>query len=206
MSQSANLYGNVVAQALEGNVNVVGHPLKMGLLGGGYTPDLLHHVHWSDVSGQEITGAGYTAGGATLSSVSLAVTGGAAWTQAWAAANSYAYGRIIRPAPANGFLYRAVQAGTTGGTQPSFPAVEGETVVDSGVVWSCLGTTLTVLTSAAVTWTTATFTAYFAVLYDSTTGVLIALQSFGAAQQPSAINYTITPDPALGWAVLSPPG
>lgn len=37
--------------------------------------------------------------------------------------------------PGNGFFYYALTAGTTGGSSPAFPVVEGQTVNDNGVVW-----------------------------------------------------------------------
>lgn len=42
-----------------------------------------------------------------------------------------------------------------------------------------------------VVWTNATFTAYHAVIYNATTGRLIASIDFGGAQSPSGVNFTI---------------
>jgi hypothetical protein len=38
----------------------------VALLGSGYTPNIDTNIFWSDVSANEVTGTGYTAGGATI--------------------------------------------------------------------------------------------------------------------------------------------
>ena len=40
-----------------------------------YTPDVANHTQWSDVSANEITGTGYTSGGATIQNALLTRTG-----------------------------------------------------------------------------------------------------------------------------------
>lgn len=56
-------------------------------------------------------------------------------------ANSTAYtvGDIVVPATPNGYYYVASAAGTSGGTIPTFPTTEGDTVVDGDVTWVCAG-------------------------------------------------------------------
>lgn len=206
----ASLYANFFPQALAKNIHLVSDTLKMGLLSGSYTPFLATDTHWSDVDGVEISGSGYTAGGVTLTSVSLTLTDAGSWSHTWTAANPYTYGTVIRPTSSNGFLYRCVVAGTSGGSQPSFPVVTGQTVTDSGVTWACLGQDALVFTTATASWSSATFDAAFGVIYDDQSGTastapLIALIDFLGTQSPSAQTFTVPPDPVNGWFLMSPP-
>jgi hypothetical protein len=57
---------------------------------------------------------------------------------AWTATTSKAHANNVIPTTTNGFLYRAVVAGTTGGTEPTWPTTIGDTVVDGTVTWRCL--------------------------------------------------------------------
>jgi hypothetical protein len=59
-----NWYYHAVEQLL-GNIWTT-NPMKVALLKPTYVPDLDNHLTWSQLSGQEITGTGYTAGGQTL--------------------------------------------------------------------------------------------------------------------------------------------
>lgn len=63
----------------------------------------------------------------------------------WAASTTFAIGDQIVPTTANGFYYRAtaITTGTSGVTPPTFPTTIGQTVVDSGVTWTCWGNTAT---------------------------------------------------------------
>lgn len=56
---------------------------------------------------------------------------------AWAATTAQAVGSRRRPTVINGFHYRAVSGGTTGGTQPTWPTTEGATISDGTVTWLC---------------------------------------------------------------------
>jgi len=48
------------------------------------------------------------------------------------------------PAPVSNFLYEAVQAtaGTSGSTEPTWPTVAGNTVIDNTVTWKAIGTSI----------------------------------------------------------------
>lgn len=48
------------------DLSLSGTTVKCALLGSGYTFDQENHEHWSDVSANEVSGTGYTAGGAAL--------------------------------------------------------------------------------------------------------------------------------------------
>lgn len=57
----------------------------------------------------------------------------------WLASHAYALGAVVQPTQANGFVYTCTTAGTTSGTQPTWPipAVTAvKTVVDGGVTWT----------------------------------------------------------------------
>ena len=60
------LYNEFKEELLLGNIDMDGHTFKM-ILVTGYTPNIDSHTALSDVSANEESGGGYTAGGATLS-------------------------------------------------------------------------------------------------------------------------------------------
>lgn len=68
MPVQAKLYGNFNLNLGNAKINLLTDTIKVALLGSGYTPNQDTHQFWSDVSAQEVTGTGYTAGGATLAS------------------------------------------------------------------------------------------------------------------------------------------
>lgn len=56
---------------------------------------------------------------------------------AWAATTALSLGAIRRPMTANGYLYEVTTAGTTGGSQPTWPTTPGATVVNGTVTFTC---------------------------------------------------------------------
>jgi hypothetical protein len=56
---------------------------------------------------------------------------------AWTANTAYSLGTFVRPTTKNGFVYKCTTAGTSGSTEPSWSTVEGGTVTDGTVVWTC---------------------------------------------------------------------
>jgi hypothetical protein len=54
---------------------------------------------------------------------------------AWQANHDYAIGDVCRPSVANDHFYIATTAGTSGGSQPTFPITVGGTVNDNGIIW-----------------------------------------------------------------------
>jgi len=74
MAITAKLYGSLFVQAFNEEHDLLDDTLKVMLCTSGYTPDQDAHDYKNDVT-NEITGTGYTAGGATLGSKSLTYTG-----------------------------------------------------------------------------------------------------------------------------------
>jgi hypothetical protein len=208
MAVTSNLFQATLDQALQGKINWPTDTIKMALLTASATPSLSSWVHYSDLTNEVAAGSGYTTGGVTLASKTNTETVANSWTTAWAATTAYNAGDVIRPGTGNGFLYVCVTAGTSAGTTPTFPTVVGQTVTDGGAVWSCLGESITVWSSAAAQWTSATFSAQYGVIYDAATGVgttepLICLVNFGTTASPVSGTLTVTP-PSLGWFITSP--
>lgn len=193
MIVTTNVYGNLFDQAAQGNFNWVSHPVKLALLNDAYVPNFVAHVHWSDVSANEISGTGYTAGGMTLTTKSHSVLAANSWGNAWAASTSYATGTIVRPSAGNGYVYRATTGGISLGSEPTWPTVVGQNLVDGTVVWSCVGQQVAQWSSDPVTWSTATFVARYGVLYDTTSNVLICLIDLLADRSCNGSNFTLTP-------------
>ena len=71
---------------------------------------------------------------------------------AWASATSYAVGDVRRPTAGNGRIYRCIVAGTSGGSQPTWPTTDRGYVVDGSVTWQdCTNDTPRFATSTAYT-------------------------------------------------------
>ena len=103
-----------------------------------YTPSITH-VFQSDLTNELGTGNGYTAGGLTIASPVLTSTAADSWSLAAATSTAYAVGQIVRPATPNGYLYRCVVAGTSGGSVPTWGTTFGRETVDGTVVWLNIG-------------------------------------------------------------------
>lgn len=214
MAAIGNIYPNLIFLGIgNGYADLSTDSVNVALLGSGYTPNFDADAYWSDISSHEISGTGYTAGGIAVAGSSWVLTPANSWGVSWAGTTVFAYGQAVIPTSPNGYIYEqvaAVSTPTTGGTQPTWPTVEGQTVTDGTCIWACKGGCITVFDSDPVTWTTATFTADYAVLYDSQSGTpsseqLLALQTFASAQSPSAQDFQVSPDPNVGWFCFSPP-
>lgn len=72
---ASKMYGNLVGRAFNGEVDFDTHTIKVALLSQSYTPNQDADQVWSDVSANEVTGTGYTAGGATLSNKTVTYDG-----------------------------------------------------------------------------------------------------------------------------------
>lgn len=56
---------------------------------------------------------------------------------AWAATTAYSLNAAVRPTARNGFVYQCTTAGTSSGTEPTWPTTAGGSVTDGTVVWTC---------------------------------------------------------------------
>ncbi|MFI9490491.1 hypothetical protein ACIG8K_02785 [Streptomyces halstedii] len=68
---TANWYGPAIGKVLGKQIDLVNDTIKVALVSGSYTPNRDTHDEWADVSANEVTGTGYTAGGKTLVSKTL---------------------------------------------------------------------------------------------------------------------------------------
>lgn len=75
MAVSAKLYGAALAALASGSVNWGSDTIKVSLHTATYTPNQDTHDFFDDVT-NEVTGTGYTAGGATLASKTSTYTAG----------------------------------------------------------------------------------------------------------------------------------
>jgi hypothetical protein len=74
MAVSAKFYGNAFVSAFNKKIDFDSDTIKVALCTSSYTPDQDAHDFFNDVT-NEVTGTGYTAGGATLTSASITYTG-----------------------------------------------------------------------------------------------------------------------------------
>lgn len=169
-----------------------------------YTPDRIANSYVSDLTNEVAAGLGYATGGVNVGAVTRTKTAANSWTVQRAASTAYALGDVVRPAAANGFIYRATSAGSTAAGLPTYPTIMGQTVVDGGVTWECYGIGIVVWTwTTPPSWATATFVYRSLVLSDRTTGVaateaLIAVSTYASDQTASGTTYTINAHPSLG--------
>jgi hypothetical protein len=75
MAVTAKVYGNCPGKMANKEIDWDSDTIKVMLCTSTYTPNQDTHVHKSDVT-NEVTGTGYTAGGATLASCTSAYTSG----------------------------------------------------------------------------------------------------------------------------------
>ena len=73
---AAKMYGQFLLKALNKEVDWDSDTIKVALLTSAYSPNQDTQVYFSDVSGNEVTGTNYTAGGATLASKTITYDSG----------------------------------------------------------------------------------------------------------------------------------
>jgi hypothetical protein len=72
---ASKLYGQFLAKALNKEVDYDTDTIKVALVSSAYTPNQDSHDYWDDVEANEVTGTGYTAGGATLAGKTITYDG-----------------------------------------------------------------------------------------------------------------------------------
>lgn len=161
-----------------------------------YAPNLDTHDYVDDLTNELTTANGYTVGGVALGTKTLTYTAASSFATQWAASTAYTVDDVVRPTTGNGFLYRAAVAGTSSGTQPTWPTVIGANVVDNTVTWDCVGRGIIVFDAADTVWASpSTFGPFrYLVVSDRTPGT--------AATQPLLlIDDYVTDKTAGGGAV-----
>ena len=73
---ASKMYGNFLVKALNKEVDWDSDTIKIALVGSSYTPNQDSHDYWDDVVANEVSGTGYTAGGATLTSKTVTYDSG----------------------------------------------------------------------------------------------------------------------------------
>lgn len=199
MAVTAYWFGNAFLKVFNKEMDWDTDTFKLMLTTSAYTPAQAHDYK-NDVT-NEVTGTGYTAGGATLASKTITYTAADSWATARANTTAYTLGQIVRPATGNGHLYRAIVAGTSGGSIPTWPTVSGATVTDGAVTWAEIGIGIIAFDAADVTWGSSTITAAKGVIYCDTpatdaTKPLVGYIDFGGDVVSSAGNFTVTFDAA----------
>jgi hypothetical protein len=63
---ASKIYGQMILRAFNGEIDWDSNTVKVALLNSSYTPNQDTHVTLDQVQSAEVTGTGYTAGGATL--------------------------------------------------------------------------------------------------------------------------------------------
>lgn len=56
----------------------------------------------------------------------------------WAATTAYSLGDSARPTTPNGYRYEVTTAGTSGGSEPTWPTTIDSTVTDGTIEWTCV--------------------------------------------------------------------
>ncbi len=162
---------------------------------------------YSSLTGEVANGAGYTTGGASLTSQTHVVTAASSWATSWVSSNSYNLNNIVKSSGASGYLFRCVVAGTAGGSAPTQTTEGALDTSSTGAQFVNVGQSIEVWSSANVVWTsTGTLgPAQWAVIYDSTTSANLILVTFGTTQTATSGNtFTVAPDANLGWFASIP--
>lgn len=148
----AQWYRQALSKALNKELDFDSDAITMTHHTSSYTPNLDTHAYVSDLTAELAAGSGYSTGGITLGSLTRTFTAANSWGTAAATSTAYTVGTVVRPAAGNGFLYRCVVAGTSGGSAPTWGTVLGRETTDGTVVWELAGSGITVLSWANAVW------------------------------------------------------
>jgi len=84
-------------------------------------------------------GQGASSGGTTTTTTVSLTSAFVPAFPTWTASVNYAVNSIVVPTVSNGHFYKAVQGGTSGAAQPTFPTGIGQRVADGQVIWQEAG-------------------------------------------------------------------
>jgi hypothetical protein len=207
MAVTGAWYRNALGKAFNKEIDFDSDTIKATLHTSTYTPNLDTDAYVSALS-NEVSGTGYTTGGGTLTSVSIAYTVANSWGTSRANSTAYTVDQLVRPASANGFVYRCAVAGTSTSSPPTYPTVVGTTVADGTVTWECAGSGVLLLSGTIPSWTSSTITARYCVISDRTPGTaatqpLIVLVDFGSNQSSTSGTFSVAAANGLAAAVIA---
>lgn len=169
--------------------------IRLALLTSSYTYSDAHD-YFDDITNELTTTGGYTANGKALTTTTVTWTDDASAT-AWSTGTSYAVGDVVRPTSADGHVYKCIIAGTSHATtEPTWDTTPGQDTADNTVTWTESGRGYVVLDADNVSWTSATFTTRYGVLYDRTpatdaTRPLLGFIDFGQDESPSSDTFSV---------------
>lgn len=210
-----NVYGLGLADLITGVIIPQTHTINAMLITSSYTPNFDTDHFVSTIRGNEVGASGSYAANGSAVAFTASYTSAASAT-ARANSTAYAVGEIVRPATANGHVWRCVVAGTSTSAEPgamtTFSGAPGQSVTDGSVTWAECGRGYVKLvpTPSNVSWTSATITARYLVFADFNPGTdagrqLLACIDFGSNQTSTAGTFTVTFDAlALNGLVLIP--
>jgi hypothetical protein len=189
------LGGSGAAEARESDY--LSDTMKVSLHSSSYAYDLATHEVYTDLT-NEVSGTGYSSGGATVGSKTITTTAANSWSPTWATGTAYTAGDVIRPTSGNGRLYVAITSGTShASTEPTWTTTfYDEQPADNTVTWCCIGASICVIDAADPSWGPgATISGIrYAVLYNdsATDKPLFWLHDFGSDQAVTNGTFTIT--------------
>ena len=128
MAVTAKLYAGFFLASFNKEIDVNSDALKAMLTTGGYTPDQDAHDYKNDVT-NEVTGTGYTAGGATLANVTVTYTSATNKVKIDADDASWPSSSITLPANGSAVVYDSTPA--TDATRPLICYQQTDTQVQS---------------------------------------------------------------------------
>jgi hypothetical protein len=175
----------------------------------GFTPSLTTALY-SSLTGELPSADGYGLTGLAFNGALNPViieTEASAWSQAWTLGTTYAVGQVVNGG-ASGFLYQCISPGMAASNPPTQTVIGALDSSSTGALFICVGTSITVYTSAAAQWTAVGGSlgpADFAIIYD-TVSLYNAVEINLLTQQTAlpTLQLTITPDPVYGWAYAIP--
>ena len=88
-------------------------------------------------------GAGASSGGTSTTTAVIITSTFVPAFPTWSATTAFSTNSVVTPTVANGHYYKAVQGGTTGSVQPTFPTGTGQQVADGAILWQEAGLTNT---------------------------------------------------------------
>lgn len=134
-------FGPAIGKVLGKQLDLVNDTIKVGLVTSSYTPNQDTHDEWADVSANETSGTGYTAGGKSLASKTLTYDSTNNWWTfdaadlTWSAVSvSFRYAVIYDDTVSGKPLIGYVDFGSTQTASAQDLIVKWETTGDTGIL------------------------------------------------------------------------